>query len=259
MLDITMYLTPLQHAGVAVAPGLALPYLLRVANRRVLGTLTHVKTKEEVAAITFDDGPHPKATPEILNILAQHEAKATFFMLGKAAHRYPEIVQQVAEAGHVVANHSWDHPSFVSIPSEERRRQIAECQRVLAPYGQRLFRPPFGRQSMASRLDVWRLGYSVVTWNVEVGDWWDSNSERMVDRLVAGVRPGSIIVLHDSIDRAPVVMQEPELTRTPLADREPMLKALRSYLSRSAGRFRFVGLPELISCGQPIQEGWYRD
>lgn len=259
MLDIAMYLTPLGHAGAAVAPSLAVPYLLRAANRRVLGTLTHVKTKQQVAAITFDDGPHPQATPEILKILAQHDAKATFFMLGKAAHKYPEIVKRVAEAGHVIANHSWDHPSFVSISSEERRRQIAECQRVLVPYEQRIFRPPFGRQSMASRLDAWRLGYSVVAWNVEVGDWWDADSDRMVDALVNRVRPGSIVVLHDSIDRAPVASQEPKLTRTPLPDREPMLNALRIFLSRSAGRFRFVGLPELISCGHPIRERWYRN
>src|SRR5262249_4930611 len=96
--------------------------LLAAAERRFVGALTEVKTDEPIAALTFDDGPHPIYTPALLDILQKHVAQATFFMVGTAATAQPAIVRQVAQAGHAIGNHSWDHPSFLSIRSPERRR-----------------------------------------------------------------------------------------------------------------------------------------
>ena len=88
-----------------------------------------------MAALTFDDGPTPEYTPRVLDILERHGAKGTFFMIGSNAAAYPEIVRRVAEAGHAIANHTWDHPAFPSIPDRERRRQVLRCAEAISTLG----------------------------------------------------------------------------------------------------------------------------
>ena len=86
--------------------------LLKKAVGKKFGTITHVDTREGVIALTFDDGPHPAFTPKLLDILKGHGSKATFFMVGRVAQDHPELVRRVADDGHVIANHSWDHKSM---------------------------------------------------------------------------------------------------------------------------------------------------
>src|SRR5262245_9978868 len=108
--------------------------LRRLAGKLVkplFGSLVSVDTQEPVAALTFDDGPDPVFTPRLLNVLERYHAHATFFMVGEIAERYPEIVRQVANDGHTIANHSWDHPSFPLIRAFERRMQLRRCSSVL--------------------------------------------------------------------------------------------------------------------------------
>ena len=145
----------------------------RRVMRHFLGSITHVATADPVAALTFDDGPHAEYTPRLLDILARHHARATFFMLGQSAIQYPDLLRRIAQAGHAIGNHSWDHASFPFITGRQRREQIRACARAIAPYGQRLFRPPYGEQSLASRLNILRMRYKVILFNCEVGDWFN--------------------------------------------------------------------------------------
>jgi peptidoglycan/xylan/chitin deacetylase (PgdA/CDA1 family) len=223
-----------------------------------MGTITHVSTQSQAAALTFDDGPHPEFTPRLLDILERYQAHATFFMLGEAAQRYPDLVKRVAQAGHAIGNHSWDHSSFPFISRRERLEQIQACQQAIAPYGQRLFRPPYGEQNVVSRFDPLCLGYKVIGWNVQVGDWWDDDADRMADLLVRRLRPGSIIVLHDALRQHSSADRRPMVTRMPYVDREPMLKALTLFLEQTADRFRFVTVPELLRHGHSHRQNWYR-
>ena len=108
---------------------------LAFTARALFGTITHFRTADAVAALTFDDGPHPEYTPRLLDMLDRYQAHATFFMVGESARNYPELVQRVANAGHAVANHSWNHRSFVLLSGSERRAQIRECEKAIAPYG----------------------------------------------------------------------------------------------------------------------------
>jgi peptidoglycan/xylan/chitin deacetylase (PgdA/CDA1 family) len=209
---------------------------------------------EPVAALTFDDGPDPEYTPRLLDILAEYEVHATFFMLGKAAERHPKLVKMVAEAGHAIGNHSWDHPSFTAISGKQRRKQIRACEQAVAPYGQRMFRPPWGNQSLASRLDALYLGYEVVAWGVEVGDWWNEDSQRMTDLLMNRIRPGAIILLHDAIFSVPAV----NAGTRPQVDREPMLRALTRFLDGLAQTYQFVTIPEMFRRGRPIRQEWFQ-
>lgn len=220
----------------------------RMAGRRLLGTVTHVNTTDPVAALTFDDGPDPETTPALLDILARHNAKATFFMLGMHARRYPGIVARIASAGHAVANHSFDHPRLPSLPRRERLAQIRACEAALGPHASRLFRPPRGLQSAASRLDALMLGYRVVTWNVTVLDWDPHEPEWFADRLGAQVKPGSIVLLHDLLYAA----DDPAAV-----DRRPLFAGLDMFLSRTGSRLSFVTVPDLLMRGEPHNAGWF--
>jgi peptidoglycan/xylan/chitin deacetylase (PgdA/CDA1 family) len=215
--------------------------------RRVRGTVTSVSTSDPVIAITFDDGPDPEVTPRLLAILARRKARATFFMLGESARKYPGLVGEVASAGHAVGNHSWDHPSFPEISRGERRRQIWDCARALAPHGLRLFRPPFGHQNRETFLDAFLLGYQVVTWSVDSEDWRDTDGKLIADRIERETTPGSVIIFHDALRTVLDVRYR---------SRERTLDAVGMVLDRLGGRFRFVTIPELLRRGRPNRIEW---
>lgn len=231
--------------------------LLGFPARALLGTITHVSTSEPLCALTFDDGPHPEFTPRLLSILQEYKAHATFFMVGEAARKHPELVRQVAQAGHAIGNHSWDHPQFPNITARERRRQIRACEQALSPYGQRIFRPPYGRQNLASRLDALWLGYEVVTWNLESGDWYERDASLLADRLARGIQPGTVVCLHDAIFAVRDRTLEPQTSCQSLDSRESSLAAVKMLLDRVGHRFRFVTVPELLRYGRPVRRNWY--
>ena len=214
-----------------------------------MGTITHVATQDPVAALTFDDGPDPTFTPQLLDILQCHGAYATFFMVGKFAESHPDLVRRVAMAGHAIGNHSWDHASFPLLTRHERLAQIDSCACALAPYGQRLFRPPFGDQDIASHLDLIFRGYQVVTWNVIGVDWLDNDAKWIRDRVVRAIKPGSVILLHDRLYH---VVDES------YGDRSHTLDAVDLILESLSSHFQFVTLPELFRHGSKQRENWYK-
>lgn len=213
----------------------------------VAGTVTHVQTSARVAALTFDDGPDPVYTPRLLDILAEHNAKATFFMIGMRAAQYPDLVARVASEGHAIGNHSWDHRPFPELDSRARRRQLAECQRALGRYGLPLFRPPKGMQNLASRFDVLRAGFQVVTWNLGAEDWLDREAGWMAERLITRLQPGSIICLHDALEG---------VTREGADDRSRTLEAVDRLLQSTSSEYQFVTVPRLMACGRVCRANW---
>lgn len=214
-----------------------------------VGTVTSVSTSSPVAALTFDDGPDPVFTPRLLEILKKHRTKATFFMVGKAAERHPDLVREVAVAGHVIGNHSWDHPSFPLITGHERRDQIRACEKAIAPYGAKLFRPPYGDQNLWSRLEASWLGYKVIMYSVTAVDWLDHDADWMKNRIMSRMKSGSIILFHDSLF---------QYRDSRYADRAPMLDALDLLLKELGDRYTFVTIPELMSQGRPQMTYWIK-
>lgn len=215
--------------------------LRRVAARMMPGAITDVATDEPAAALTFDDGPHPEFTPRLLEVLARRRARATFFMVGEKAHRQPELVRVVAQQGHEIANHSWNHARFPTLTARARRAQIRACAAAIAPYGRRLFRPPHGEENVACQVDTLWLRHTVVAWSLAVDDWCSTDVAWMAERLTTGIRPGSIVLLHDGMCDA---VDERH------CDREPMLKAVEIALERLAGGFEFVTASELLRTGR---------
>lgn len=224
--------------------------LFSIATRNVIGTITHVTTREPLVALTFDDGPHVEYTPRLLDILEGHHARATFFMTGEAAEAHPALVKRVAQGGHAIGNHSWDHPSFPLISSRERREQIRGCASALAPYGVRLFRPPYGEQNIASQFDTLLLGYQTIMFNIATDDWCGGDAVSIADQIERQIRPGSIVILHDRLFDA---------LKEAYFNREPVLEAVRILLDRLDDRFQFVTIPELLRRGRPQKEIWCKE
>jgi len=226
----------------------AIHKLISLTLGNVMGTITHVSTNDNVAALTFDDGPHPEFTPCVLDLLKKYDAHATFFMIGKAAERHPDLVKKVAENGNAIGIHSWDHPSFPSITSRERRKQILACSNAVAPYGCRLFRPPFAHQTLMSRIDALILRHKVIAYNVHALDWERRDAAWIAGELEKKTVRGSIILLHDSLWSVSVDGAQ---------DRFPMLSGLDMFLTKVKGQFRFVTIPELLKLGRPQRRNWY--
>ena len=218
-------------------------------GKRVLGSIKRVSTSQHVVSLTFDDGPHPQFTLRMLEILKQHQVRATFFMLGKHAQKYPDIVEKVALDGHAIGNHSWDHPSFPMITSRERRRQIRSCGNALFSNGLRIFRPPFGHQTIRTRLDAFLLGYQVVGWEIAAEDWLDHDAHWIAERVGEQMKPGSIILFHDAL--ATVLDERYE-------SREQTLEAVTILMKNIGDRFRFITIPDLLQHGRPQRENWQR-
>ncbi len=146
--------------------------------------------------LTFDDGPVPEVTPWVLDLLRQHDIKATFFCVGANVEKYPEVYKRILAEGHSVGNHTHNHLNGWETKSENYFDNIENCAQLVST---RLFRPPYGRMKRAQRA---YLGdrYSIVMWDVLSGDYDKSTSaEKCLENVVAHTRNGSIIVFHDSI------------------------------------------------------------
>lgn len=217
-------------------------FSMRWIAGQILGTITQFDTQESVAALTFDDGPHPEYTPRLLDILEKYGARGTFFMLGKSAQNYPDIVRLVIERGHAIGNHSWNHPSFPLINRSARREQIQRCQEATLSDGKKLFRPPFGHQSWSSILDAKMMGYEIVTWNVNGMDWEDHDDLWIANLLESKITPGSVVLLHDGLYN---------FEYESYTDRTPTLKAVELLLQRLDNRMRFITIPEMFCVGKP--------
>lgn len=159
-----------------------------------------VETEQKVVAITFDDGPHPKKTAKILAVLEKYGAAATFFVVGKNAEYYPDVICEVVSAGHEVANHTYSHATLGRCGADKIEREILSAEEsILCACGAKtkLLRPPEGSCSREVMNVASRLGYSVILWNIDTRDWAHKGAEEIVENVKKNVRPGSIILFHD--------------------------------------------------------------
>ena len=223
--------------------------LIARARRAAFGTLTGVRTAAPVAALTFDDGPDPETTPRLLDLLARHGAKATFFLIGRRVARHPGLVARIASEGHAIGNHSWDHPALPRLSAaaitDQLRRTTAAISAAGAPRP-RLMRPPYGDQSLASHLAARRLGLRVVAWSTVGADWSDDDGPTLAARVLEGLHPGAIVLLHDSLG---------SYREDRFRDRGPMLAAVEAVLAARPD-WRFVTVPELMGRGRPRRRYW---
>jgi peptidoglycan/xylan/chitin deacetylase (PgdA/CDA1 family) len=157
-------------------------------------------------ALTFDDGPNDAATVELLEVLARHGVRATFFVMGDFALQRPEIVRLVHGAGHLIGNHTMSHPKLSMEPAARVRQELADCSAVPEDIGGvavRFFRPPFGARRPVVLRIARELGLTPVLWNVTGYDWDPIGADRILGKLEAGMARNqrsacaSNLLLHD--------------------------------------------------------------
>jgi peptidoglycan-N-acetylglucosamine deacetylase len=155
----------------------------------------------ECACLTFDDGPDPNYTPQILDRLAAAGVRATFFLVGSAAVRHPALVRRIVTAGHEVANHTWNHRYPLLGGAAAAREEVTAGSDALAGItGQhpRYFRPPYGRLRRCQTEAAAELGQTVVLWSLSGKDWGPWGRAALISRRLARAQAGDIILLHDA-------------------------------------------------------------
>ncbi len=198
--------------------------------------VAHGARTDPRVALTFDDGPDETYTLQVASILESYDVRGTFFEVGKAIDREPEIARALYTRGHLLANHSYQHDGWRWLdpryPELERTQRAFEHQIGVCPT---FYRPPHGDRTPFVSAVVGRHQMTTVLWDVTVGDWNASNAETLARRVLERVRPGSIVVLHDGLDGSP------------RADRSVLIAALPTILDglRSKG-LQPVRLDELL-------------
>lgn len=197
--------------------------------------LKRTKTRPgmKLVALTFDDGPWPLHTEEILDILRARDVPATFFLLGRQVKRYPGIVRRIDDEGHLLGNHTYAHKYFSKESSATVRREVARGRaaiRTAAGVSTPWLRPPYGAMSDVAWREVRAAGSRVVHWDVDSRDWRKPGAKRIVTTVTNNVRPGSIVLMHDGG-----------------GDRSQTVRALPHIIKRLRARgYSFVTVDELV-------------
>jgi len=167
-------------------------------------TLTHGSDPQQMA-LTFDDGPNDPHTMRLLDVLATHNAKATFFLIGKYVRQRPKIARAILAAGHEIGNHTDSHPNLVLVSAARLRQELDGCRKSLEDaLGTKitLFRPPFGGRRPNVLRTARNMGLSPVMWSVTAYDWSAKSAAKIMEKVTREVdsrrKPqGEIILLHD--------------------------------------------------------------
>ena len=172
-----------------------------------------------VLYLTFDDGPHPVHTPQVLDVLARHGARATFFVLGSLAEAHPDIIQRIAAEGHTIANHTWNHEVLAGLPRSAFDDTISRTQAVLGALATPCLRPPYA--SIDAFTQEWAAshGLDLMMWTVDPGDWRRPPASEIADHIVERARAGAVVLLHDGGGDRSRTVQGLDMALERLADR----------------------------------------
>ncbi len=169
-----------------------------------LAILLRGDAREKTLALTFDDGPHPVYTLRLLAILRRYHVKATFFVVGEMAQRYPDLIRAEVADGHVIGNHTYHHVNLTRIPESEVRNEWLACQLVVKGITGRTMRydrPPGGDWDVGVIREAERLGLTTVLWTDDPGDYASPGDRRIETRVLDRINNGGIILLHDGVQQ----------------------------------------------------------
>ena len=195
-------------------------------------------------ALTYDDGPNPAYTPELLELLARHGAHATFFQIGKWVEREPALAKEVRDAGHAVGNHTFNHPTLALCSTDRVKEELRLCHEASQPAdieystvdGASLMRCPWGRRRPGTLRAVKSAGYMPVQWSITGWDWAERKTADDIAGRCLKAREGDVILLHDGVHTEP------------RADRSKSVYATRQVLEQlGAEGYEFVTIPELVA------------
>lgn len=207
------------------------------AEKRSGEIIWRVNTDEKAVALTLDDGPDAKYTPQVLKLARQRGLRLTFFLVGREIQLHPALARQEVAEGHVIGNHTWDHPTMTYDSERQDISEIERCENEIEKIcGERthLFRPPKGMWDGDTFVAALAAGYHMILWTVALEHHTAKTPQAMAQRVIERIHPGMIILAHDGEPCHPV-------------DREKTMKALPLLVAglRKKG-YRFVTVPELL-------------
>jgi peptidoglycan/xylan/chitin deacetylase (PgdA/CDA1 family) len=229
-------------AGAAAAAGAAVFQGQYPTAQRYGPTIHRERGAAGCLALTFDDGPNPEQTPRLLELLARHDAHATFFLIGKWAEREPALIREIVAAGHAIGNHTYTHPTMPAHGAPRIREELRRCRAAVEASGERfstvdgaaLMRPPYGRRRPGTLRTMRAEGYVPVTWSITGYDWRAHTTAKRITRRCLRASGGDIILLHDGASTEPA------------ADRSRSLASAQAILEHFT-ELRFVTVPELVA------------
>lgn len=185
-------------AGMWILIGLVSMGLLMNVQGKIDPIPQKISPKEPVVALTFDDGPNPQFTPQILDILYEQQVPATFFLVGQQMEGQEWLVRKIAASGHEIGNHTDSHPDLTTLEEPQILEEIQKTQEalreILPDYTMKFLRPPYGRQNetvcQSSPLPL-------ILWEVDSGDWEDPQAEAIYTAVMENIQNGDIVVFHD--------------------------------------------------------------
>ncbi len=232
--------------GAAAAAGFAY-YHGQVPTSQLYGA-TIARRPEAVGriALTYDDGPNPKHTPQLMELFERHNAHATFFQIGTWVEREPALAKEVQAAGHAIGNHTFTHPTLALCTGARVKEELQRCHDASAQAGIRyaevdgasLMRCPWGRRRPGTLRAIREAGYVAVQWSITGWDWQDRQTAESIARHGLKARDGDVILLHDGVHTEPQ------------GDRSRSVAATKEILERlTAQGYQFVSIPELMAAG----------
>ena len=173
-------------------------------------TICSAKTNNKQIAISFDDGPLPQFTPQVLQILKEHQVPAAFFCIGKRAQEHAELLKQIIAEGHLVGNHSYSHHRWFDLFSADKMfedlRQMDAAMKHITGLKPRLFRPPYGVTNPNLKKAVIRGGYIAVGWNIRSLDTVIKTEQKLLRKVTRLLKPGAVILFHDTMKVTPGIL-----------------------------------------------------
>ncbi|WP_405113588.1 polysaccharide deacetylase family protein [Paenibacillus sp. FSL K6-1217] len=212
--------------------GLSLSQLLR----KYPETIKTQGPRRKTVALTFDDVPDPRFTPQLLDVLRKYKVKATFFVVGSRAEKHPALVARMIREGHAIGNHSYNHPQFSKLSMNQFRIQIIRTENILqllAGYKPKLIRPPYGDINEPQLKWAKSHGYKLVNWNVDSLDWRGLSKAQVKHNILSRAGRGAIILQHGGGGRG--------------SNLQGTLQALPEIISTLRGRgYSFVTVPQML-------------
>ena len=163
--------------------------------------VNRANTEDKIVALTYDDGPNPPYTNQLLDVLVRYNAKGTFFAIGQNIEKYPDVVRLMKQSGSELANHSYSHPDMLFKPNEFLQSEIEKTDSLLQQLGVQNtihFRPPWGRRFIGLPLMISQMKKKLIMWDIDSQDYFDEHTPEVIaNRVIEGIRPGAIVVMHD--------------------------------------------------------------
>ncbi len=217
-------------------PATAKPLNLGELRRKYSETFKFRGPEVKQIALTFDDVPDPRFTPQVLDALRKEGVKATFFVVGHRAKKYPELVRKIHQEGHIIGNHSFSHAQFKNRSRSQFQNEILRTEKIIANlvgYRPKLIRPPYGDVNEDQVKWAKKNGYTIVNWNVDSLDWKGLGAQEVKQNVLQAVGPGSIVLQHAGGGTG--------------SDLSGTIRALPEIISTLKGKgYHFATLPELL-------------